>query len=83
MLIEAPVKTDAIIYPESDGKPMAETGIHVLLIAYLIGMLRAFFRHRPDVYVSGNMFMYYEEGNPRKVVAPDVYVVFGAANANV
>ncbi|MBI3763590.1 MAG: Uma2 family endonuclease, partial [Chloroflexi bacterium] len=83
MLIETPVKTDIIYYPESDGQPMAETGIHVLRIAYCIGMLRAFFRHRHDVYVSGNMFMYYEEGNPKNVVAPDVYVVFGAANAHI
>jgi hypothetical protein len=30
------------------------------------------------VYVSGNLFIYYEEGNPETVVAPDVFVVFGA-----
>jgi len=30
------------------------------------------------VYVSGNLFIYYEQGNP-KVVAPDVFVVFGVA----
>jgi hypothetical protein len=30
------------------------------------------------VYVSGNLFIYYEEGNPKAVVAPDVFVVFGA-----
>ena len=36
------------------------------------------FRDRDDVYVSANMFVYYEEGNPRAVVAPDVFVVMGA-----
>jgi Uma2 family endonuclease len=35
-------------------------------------------RRRPDVYVSGNNFIYYEEGNPRARVSPDAYVVFGA-----
>jgi Uma2 family endonuclease len=35
------------------------------------------FRQRDDVYVSGNLFVYYEEGNPKKCVAPDVFVVFG------
>jgi hypothetical protein len=31
------------------------------------------------VYVAGNMFIYYEEGNPRAAVAPDVFVVVGAS----
>ena len=72
-----------IEYLASDGKPMAETGIHVRAMAWLYLMLRVFFRHRPDVYVGANMFMYYEEGNPKRVVAPDVFVVFGAVNAHV
>jgi Uma2 family endonuclease len=29
------------------------------------------------VYVSGTNFLYYEEGNPRARICPDVYVVFG------
>ncbi|NJK28133.1 MAG: Uma2 family endonuclease [Coleofasciculaceae cyanobacterium SM2_3_26] len=32
---------------------------------------------RPDVYVSGNLFVYYRQGVPDAVVAPDVFVVFG------
>ena len=31
------------------------------------------------VYVGSNNFLYYERGNPRAVVAPDVYVEVGAA----
>ena len=34
-------------------------------------------RDRPDVYVSGDLLIYYEEGNPRVSVAPDTFVVFG------
>ena len=30
-----------------------------------------------DVYVSGDLLIYYEEGNPRVSVAPDTFVVFG------
>ena len=30
-----------------------------------------------DVYVSGDLLVYYEEGNPRVSVAPDVFVAFG------
>ena len=39
--------------------------------------LKLHFQHRSDVYVSGNLFVYYERGNPKAVVAPDVFVVFG------
>lgn len=28
-------------------------------------------------YVAGNLFVYYEEGDPTQVVAPDVFVVKG------
>ncbi len=69
-----------IEYIASDGEPMAETGIHVTLIAYFLTMLRTFFRHRDDVYVGGNMFMYYQEDEPTKKVAPDLFIVFGVPN---
>jgi Uma2 family endonuclease len=66
-----------IDYPVSDGKPMAESDKHRDLGVYTIEALRIFFAGRPDVYVAGNNFVYWEEGNPRAVVSPDVYVVFG------
>jgi Uma2 family endonuclease len=66
-------------YPESDGEPMGETGFHVALMVYVIGMLRAFFHHRSDAYVGGNMFLYYEEGDPRQCVAPDTFIAFGVS----
>ncbi len=36
-------------------------------------------RIAPEVYVGGNLPIYYEEGDPAKSVAPDVFVVFGIA----
>ena len=68
---------ETIDYPESDGKPMGETDTHVDLIINLRLALRRFFRRKRDVYVSGNMMMYYVEGDPTKSVSPDVYVVKG------
>ena len=65
-------------YPSSDGQPMDETPIHRDCIIDALGALREFFAERPDVYVGGNMFLYYEEGNPRASVIPDVFVVIGA-----
>ncbi|GIV20726.1 MAG: hypothetical protein KatS3mg023_2477 [Armatimonadota bacterium] len=64
-------------YPESDGKPMAEPPEHLEVMLALIATLQAYFAHRQDVYVAGNQFLYWIEGNPRQRVAPDVYVAFG------
>lgn len=68
-----------IYYPESDGKPMGETDVHIDALIYLREALRDHFRDNPRVYVAGNMLLYYEEGNPAACVAPDVFVVQGVA----
>jgi len=67
----------AIEYPSGDGKPMAENDAQLAAILYGIGALRVYYEARADVYVSGDLLMYYEEGNPKASVAPDVFVVFG------
>jgi Uma2 family endonuclease len=64
-------------YPASDGKPVAESDIHRQLLFDLIFTLENFFRAQSDVYVSGNLLIYYVEGNPKKRVAPDVFVARG------
>ncbi len=68
-----------LVYPESDDKPMAETDKHRKLMIDCIQMLEHHFQDVNDAYVSGNLMMYYEEGNPRKSVSPDVFVVFGVS----
>ena len=65
-------------YPSSDGRPMAENDAQRAAIMYAIGALELRFADRPDVYVSGDLLIYYEEGNPRASAAPDAFVVFGA-----
>jgi hypothetical protein len=37
------------------------------------------YKSDPDTYVAGNNFIYWEKGNPRKAISPDVYVVFGVS----
>ena len=66
-----------IVYPESDGKPMAETDKHRKLMMDFILMLEDHYKHENEVYVSGNILMYYVEGNPKKCLSPDVFVTFG------
>ena len=68
-----------IVYPESDGEPMGETEIHVMVIIELCRTLRHFFRSHPDVYTIANMLMYYEKANPGAYKVPDVMVVKGVA----
>ncbi len=77
MSLETPDRPIAVEYPASDGKPMAETDVHRRLMSDLIFELSNFFKDDPDVYVSGNLLLYYVEGNPGKRVAPDVFVARG------
>jgi len=72
-----PYVFNQIEYPESDGQPMAETGTHVTVIAYVLAMLRIFFQNR-NAYIGANMLMYYQEGEPKKCVAPDLFVALNA-----
>jgi Uma2 family endonuclease len=71
-----PLRRD-VHYPESDGKPMGETEIHIREIIYLFEALGERLREVPDVYVGADMLLYYVEGNPRKFVVPDVFVTRG------
>ena len=77
MIQPAPAAAVPIRYPSSDGKPMAENDAQRSAITYGIGALSRHFGDRPDVYVSGDLLIYYEEGDPRVSIAPDVFVVFG------
>ena len=67
----------AVEYPTSDGKPLAENDPQLHAIHYAFGALRLYYAARADVYVSADLLVYYEEGNPRVSVAPDTFVVFG------
>ena len=66
-----------LYYPESDGKPMGETEIHIREIMYVFQALDDHLRHVPDVYVGADLLLYYEEGNPKMFVVPDVFVTLG------
>jgi Uma2 family endonuclease len=67
-----------IDYPESDGRPLGETDRHRQEIVDLIYGLQQHYAGDPGVYVAGNMFLYYAQGNRSAVVCPDVFVVQGA-----
>jgi Uma2 family endonuclease len=64
-------------YPDSDGRPMGETPLHVDNLAYLVHMLRMWCERESQVYIAGNMFLYYVPGDRLKHLSPDVFVVHG------
>src|SRR5271156_2079312 len=64
-------------YLSSDGEPMAETPLHRAVIVDSIAVLSDHFAENADVYVSGNMMMYYTQGNAKKWVSPHVFVTRG------
>jgi Uma2 family endonuclease len=66
-----------IDYPTSDGRPIAETDQHRDLMYDLIKTLQAYYAYDPMVYVSGNLLLFYEPGNRRRHISPDVFVVKG------
>jgi Uma2 family endonuclease len=63
-----------IDYPSSDGRPMAESDLHRDWMICIIERLQRFFAGQ-WVYVSGNLLIYYFQGNPKRCVAPDAFVV--------
>ncbi len=67
----------SILYPDSDGEPMAENDHQLTAMLDAISTLRAWFADREDVYPGGDMLMYYRMNDNETRVAPDLFVVFG------
>lgn len=70
-------RKEQVVYPESDGKPMADNTKQFRWIVTLEGGFEALFRDREDVFVAGDLFWYPVEGRPDIRMAPDVTIVFG------
>ncbi len=61
-------------YPSTDGEEMGENDWHYFALSILYGMLRERYEGQ-DAYVAADMMLYYEQGNPKAVRAPDCMVV--------
>ena len=70
----------SIIYPSSDGEPMAESEQQYIPMTETVAEMRHWFRDRPDVYVIGDMLVYYRMNQTDIRVAPDIFVVFGVTS---
>ena len=74
--------TQKIIYPDSDGKPMADNTIQFRWIVLIKENLELIFADAPDVFVAGDLLWYPVEGHPEICVAPDVMIAFGRAKGD-
>lgn len=72
-----PLRDEEIEYPTSDGRPMAESNLHRKVMADLIAALEQRYLNEPRVWAGGNFLLYFEQGNPRASVSPDVVLVRG------
>ncbi|WP_165226051.1 Uma2 family endonuclease [Aquisphaera insulae] len=66
-----------VVYPDSDGRRMADNTQQFQWIVTIKDGLEVLFRDRPDVFVAGDLLWYAEEGYPKVRMAPDAMVVFG------
>jgi hypothetical protein len=66
-----------IEYPTSDGQPMAETTLHRKVMSNMIWGLERRYAEVADVWVGGNLLLYYLKGRPDKSVSPDVMLARG------
>lgn len=66
-----------IIYPESDGQPMADNTKQFRWIVTIKEGLEWLFQDDPNVFVAGDLLWYPTEGNNVIRAAPDAMVIFG------
>lgn len=66
----------SLVYPVSDGEPLAETYDHLYAILVTLEVLRQYLLGQ-QATVLADQFLYYAQGFPKLRVAPDVMVIFG------
>lgn len=66
-----------IIYPDSDGQPMADNTQQFELIVWIKENLELLFANDSNVFVAGDLLWYPVEGDNKLRQAPDVMVAFG------
>ena len=75
-MVATPTRSEApqIVYPSSDGEPLAETSVHIDAIINAAVTLRHYLRGQRAI-VLADQFLYYSRGYPRLRIAPDIAVI--------
>jgi Uma2 family endonuclease len=71
------LSTTEVIYPDSDGQPMADNTLQFQWIVTLKENLELMYADTADVFVAGDLLWYPVEGDNKTRVAPDAMVAFG------
>jgi Uma2 family endonuclease len=66
-----------LIYPDSDGQPMADNTKQFRWIVVIKENLELLFAANPDVFVAGDLLWYPVQGDNKTRQAPDAMVAFG------
>ncbi|KAF0248344.1 MAG: hypothetical protein FD167_2258, partial [bacterium] len=75
--VRKPNEKALVIYPDSDGEPMADnTKQFDWIVAIKLG-LELTFENAPNVFVAGDLLWYPVEEDNKTRLAPDAMVVFG------
>ena len=69
--------TEEIIYPCSDGQPMADSTIQYKLIVKIKEGCESLFKNDQNVFVAADLLWYPVQGRTDISQAPDVMVIFG------
>ncbi|MEC4806175.1 MAG: Uma2 family endonuclease [Jaaginema sp. PMC 1079.18] len=83
--VNPPSLQEQLLYPDSDGKPLADNTIQLRLIFTIKGGLDALFKDRDDVFIAADLLWYPVPLTPEEIgaqkqpqrQAPDVMVIFG------
>ena len=74
-----PGEDPTVVYPEEEKVPESELQGNAR--RYVQGALSIRYQERPDIYVAGDMFIFYRMNDAEARLAPDIMVVFGAAES--
>ena len=69
---------DELRLPDCEAEPMSSSTRQLFVIVESVGTLRQHWRGRQDVFVGGDLFVYWHRKRPP--VSPDVLVAFGVAS---
>ena len=82
-IIEQPVAVAARVaegrFPDSDGRFLPENDTQAEAVLSVRYALTRHYTGVEDVYLAGNLFVYYDKDDDAASVAPDVFVVLGTA----
>jgi hypothetical protein len=73
-----PTETPKVIYPDSNGQPMANNPEQFRWIVTIKQNSDTLFSKNPNGFVIGDLLWYGVEGNPKIRTDPDVMVIFGS-----